>query len=350
MKRILFVHNQLTRFVRADRDLLAERCAVTERHEAGLLRLRPLAIRRAVKEHDLVFGWFASWHTLLPVLLAHLAGRPSVVVVGGYDTANVPEANYGSQRGGVRKWVSRAVIRWATRLIANSESARREAVAVAGADPDRLSVIHHGVDPVSAGAADRRERLVLTVGNVWRENLLRKGLLPFVQAAAFLPDVRFIHIGRWCDDGIEELRRAAGPNVEFLGCLPDAELHSWYARASVYVQASLHEGFGLSVAEAMSAGCVPVVTRAGSLPEVVGPGGVYANSPDPRAIADAVRQALACGAETRRAARARVLTEFPMERRRAALNDLIQTLAGAGNAAVNEEKPCNLPELEAAPQ
>jgi hypothetical protein len=76
------------------------------------------------------------------------------------------------------------------------------------------------------------------------------------------------------------LRQAASPNVEFLGFVSDEELFSLYARASVYVQASMHEGFGLSVAEAMSAGCIPVVTRAGSLPEVVGDvggfGGLFA--------------------------------------------------------------------------
>ena len=45
-------------------------------------------------------------------------------------------------------------------------------------------------------------------------------------------------------------------------CL-ESELTTLYAEDSVYVQPSLHEGFGLSVAEAMSAGCVPVVTSAG---------------------------------------------------------------------------------------
>jgi glycosyltransferase involved in cell wall biosynthesis len=344
MKCILFVHNGLTRFVRIDRDLLAERYTITERHETSLRGLRPLEIRRAVKAHDLVFGWFASWHTLLPILFARQLGRPSVVVVGGYDTANVPEANYGSQRGGVRKFVARTVIRSATRLIVNSDAAGREAVTNAGADADRISMIYHGVDPVPAGPMEGREPIVLTVGNVWRENLLRKGLLPFVQSAGFLPDVRFVHIGRWCDDGIEELRRAAGPNVEFLGTLSDEELYRWYARASVYVQASLHEGFGLSVAEAMSAGCVPVVTRVGSLPEVASPGGIYVKSPDPREIADAIRRALACNGQTRRDARSHVLTEFPMERRRAALDILIQTLAGE---AAPKAGRTTLPKMEA---
>jgi glycosyltransferase involved in cell wall biosynthesis len=233
----------------------------------------------------------------------------------------------------VRKFVSRAVIRAATRLITNSEAARREAVANAGADPACLSVIYHGVDPVPPGPMEGRERVVLTVGNVWRENLLRKGLLPFVQAANHLPSVRFVHVGKWCDDGIDELRRAAGPNVEFMGCLPDEELHRWYARASVYVQASLHEGFGLSVAEAMSAGCVPVVTGAGSLPEVVGPTGVYTKSTNPRDLADAIRQALDGSGEARQAARSRVLIEFPMDRRRASLNDLIESVLNSAQEA-----------------
>jgi glycosyltransferase involved in cell wall biosynthesis len=325
-KRILFVHNHLTRFVQVDRDLLAEGYAVTERHEPGLLRLRPLAIRREVANHDMVFGWFASWHSVVPVLCARRLGKPSVVVVGGYDTANVPDAGYGSQRGGIRKVVSRAVMRAATHLVTNSQSAKQEAVVNAGADPNRISVIYHGVDPAPLGALTDREPTVLTVGNVWRENFLRKGLLPFVQAAAHLPDVRFVHVGGWCDDGIEELRRIATPNVEFRGFIPDEELFRLYGRASVYVQASLHEGFGLSVAEAMSAGCIPVVTRAGSLPEVVGNTGVYAESNSSSDVAAAIRQALTLSPQAREEARGRVLTLFPLQARRKALNRLLQSL------------------------
>jgi glycosyltransferase involved in cell wall biosynthesis len=342
MRRILFVHNHLSRFVKDDRDLLAERYQVTERFEESPRRLRPVAIARAVLAHDLVFGWFASWHTLLPTLVARQVGRPVISVVGGYDTARVPEANYGSQRGGVRQLVARTTIRAATHLIVNSEAARRETVRNAGARPDRVSVVYLGVDPIPVGPDDMnapREPIVLTVGNVWRENLLRKGLLPFVQAATYLPEARFVHVGKWCDSGIDDLRRAAGPNVEFRGFLPDADLFRLYARAAAYVQASLHEGFGLSVAEAMSGGCVPIVTLAGSLPEVVGDTGFVTATADPREVAGAVRRALAAGPSARRAARTRVIETFTMARRRAALHALVDRIAAGQSGRTPNPRP-----------
>lgn len=327
--RILFVHNHLARFVQADRDLLAERHTVTERHERSILGLRPLQIRREVRAHDLVYCWFASWHSLIPVLCARQLGKPSIVVVGGYDTASVPAAGYGSQRGGLRKLLSQTIIRGADRLIPPSEAARKEAVLHGGADPQRVEVLHLGVEQFVTGKPCRREPLVLTVGNVWRENFLRKGLLPFVQAAAHLPHLQFVHAGRWCDDSIEELRREAGPNVTFLGMVSDQELADLYARAAVYVQASAHEAFGLSVAEAMLAGCVPVVTRAGSLPEVVGDTGQFVESQDPRDLAAAIRAAIDQAADAGARAQARVRDRFSVDRRRAGLLSLVERFSQA---------------------
>src|SRR4051812_46218567 len=75
MPRILFVHNKLTRFVQDDRDLLAERYSVTEWEETSPKGIRPANILRAVRKHDLIFAWFASWHSLLPVLAARRLGK-----------------------------------------------------------------------------------------------------------------------------------------------------------------------------------------------------------------------------------------------------------------------------------
>ncbi len=325
MQPILFVHNQAQSFVIIDLKLLQERWPVRERYEQNRL-VNPFSVMWAVLHSSMVFCWFASWHSLFPVFFAWLFNKPSLVVVGGYDTANLPEANYGSQRGGLRRWVSRAIIKMATHLLVNSDSARREAIANAGADPDKITLVYHGIEPLAMGSLESREQLALTIGQVWRENLLRKGLLPFVEAAKYLPETQFVHVGKWRDDSIDDLRVAAGANVQFAGFVAADELEALCQRAKVYVQVSLHEGFGMSLAEAMSAGCIPVVTSVGSLPEVVGDTGVYARSNTPEDVAAAIRQALEWDDTQRQRARNRILTEFPIERRRQTLHGLIEKL------------------------
>jgi glycosyltransferase involved in cell wall biosynthesis len=323
LPRILFVHNALQPFVAVDLNLLRERYAVQE----WFVRSRAInlvATWRAVRRADLVFGWFASWHTFFPVLFARWLSKPALVVIGGYDVARVDAAAYGSQRSALKRNMVRIIARCATQLLAFSQSAQREALQHQVAVPERLTVAHLGVPERAQPHVERDARLVITVGGVGRTNLLRKGLQPFVQAAAHLPDLQFVLAGKWFDDSIETLRANAGANVAFTGYLSDADLQTLYAKASIYVQASLHEGFGMSVAEAMLMGCIPVVTNVGALPEVVGDCGFYAADNSPQAVAAAIRQALAADEALRQRARTRVLTHFSMEQRRTALFELIQ--------------------------
>lgn len=316
--RILFVHNQPQSFVRIDLALLRERWEVAERFERRR-QVNPLEVWASAARADLVFCWFASWHSFLPALYAKIQRKPCVLVVGGYDTANIPRIAYGSQRGGARRQISQSAIRLASHITAFSESARLETIAETGISEAKVTMAYLGVQPINPPGEAIRERIALTVGGVWRENLYRKGLLPFVQAAKLLPDWQFIVAGKWFD-GIDALREAAGNNVTLTGFLNDADLAQTYRRASVYVQASLHEGFGMSLAEAMSAGCVPVGTRFGSIPEVMGDTGIYAE-PDPESIARAVVEAHRLDRDK---PRARILGQFPIERRRAALHALIE--------------------------
>jgi glycosyltransferase involved in cell wall biosynthesis len=168
--------------------------------------------------------------------------------------------------------------------------------------------------------------MALTVGNIDRGNLQRKGHESFVRAAALLPDVSFVLVGNWKGDAIDYLRSIATPNVTFTGRVSDVVLHDYYGKASVYVQPSLHEGFGLSVAEAMLAGCIPVVSRAGSLPEVTGDAGIFVDAPEPTAIAQAIEKALEYPPEARASARQRILDRFPVSKRSELLEELIRLL------------------------
>jgi succinoglycan biosynthesis protein ExoA len=339
VKTILFVHNSLTEFVRLDLEELRRRYEVTE-HYQQTRWVNPIALWRLVRKHDLVFGWFASWHTFLPLLLASLAHKPSVLVVGGYDVANMPEIGYGHQRGGFRKWVSRCTMRLATRLITNSNYSLEEVVRNANVPREKVCVSYHGVpDRLGSLPPGPRKRLALTVGNVDRDNLQRKGLEPFVRAAALLPDVDFALVGDWKDQAIDQLRTIATPNVSFAGRVSSEALLDYYASAAVYVQASRHEGFGMSVAEAMLAGCVPVTTNAGALAEVTGGCGVRLSSAEPAEVARGIVAALALPDEERKGIRARILELFPLSKRGRELEQLIEPFLDRRAAAQTRETP-----------
>jgi glycosyltransferase involved in cell wall biosynthesis len=327
---VLFVHSRKASFITVDRELLAQRYEIRDLYQPGR-RGSPLGVLRAMRGCDAVVGWWASWHTFWPITLAWLLRRPSVLIVGGFDTANEPEFGYGYQQGGARARLSRWIMRRADVLATNSAYSREEIERNTGIGRDRVTVMHHGVpDPFGSLPDKPAEPLALTVGNVDRPNLERKGLRAFAEAAAELPEVEFVVAGRFVDDAGEELRAQAPANLRLAGWVEDHELLDLYRRAAVYVQASRHEGFGVSVAEAMLAGCVPVVTRAGALPEVVGDTGVQVDMPaEPKALAAAVGEALARGPGAGAAARERVLREFSLDARAAALHDLVErALAG----------------------
>jgi glycosyltransferase involved in cell wall biosynthesis len=325
--RILFVVPSDASFIRVDREVLAERWPVEVWKQPGkvtnLFRLLPM-LRRA----DVVVGWWASWHTFWAFTLAPLLRKPSLLIVGGFDTANMPDIGYGFQQGGPRQWLSRWVMRRATKLVTNSNYSRGEIERNIGFPPERVEVVHHGVpDPYGELPDDAsRRRMALSVGFVTRPNLEIKGQRAFVEAAAELPDVEFVLAGPWKDDAVEGLRAMATPNVTFTGWLEQEDLERLFREASVYVQPSHHEGFGIAVAEAMLAGCVPVVTAAGALPEVVADAGVQVPSDEPAAVAAGIREALDAGPEARRRARERILTAFPVDVRRRGLGAAIDEL------------------------
>jgi glycosyltransferase involved in cell wall biosynthesis len=76
--------------------------------------------------------------------------------------------------------------------------------------------------------------------------------------------------------------------THLLGYVTDDQLRALYAMACVYVHPSLYEGFGLTVLEAMAAGCPVITSNVYSLPEVAGDAGKLIDPTDTAALADAI--------------------------------------------------------------
>jgi len=91
--------------------------------------------------------------------------------------------------------------------------------------------------------------------------------------------------------GVEEMISTRDrAQVHFVGYVTDEQLRALYGRASVYVHPSLYEGFGLTVLEAMAAGCPVVTSNVYSLPEVAGDAALLVDPRDTEALADAIRR------------------------------------------------------------
>jgi glycosyltransferase involved in cell wall biosynthesis len=211
---------------------------------------------------------------------------PSVVTVHDLGYLAFPEAHPPAQRWYL-DWTTRRHVRHATRLIADSAVTRDDLVRHYGADPERVDVVHLGVDPGLAPApADAvcalRQRLglgdatryLVHVGTLQPRKNLPRLLAAFADVLADRPDIHLVLAGGagWGGEDLAGRAAALGlaDRVHLTGYLARAELAPLYTGAVAAVVPSLYEGFGLTALEAMACGTPVAVSATSSLPEVVG--------------------------------------------------------------------------------
>jgi len=156
----------------------------------------------------------------------------------------------------------------AQRVIVPTEAIAREVVEHLGVGPDRVRVIHHGVDARFTPADVPRERFVLYAGDAGP----RKGLATL---RAALPE------------GVE--LRIAGPGH---GYVTDDELVGLYRRAALLVLPSLYEGFGFPLIEAMACGTPCIASDDPALVEVSGGAALHFPRGDAGALRILLRRVL----------------------------------------------------------
>jgi glycosyltransferase involved in cell wall biosynthesis len=254
---------------------------------------------------------------------------PSVITMHGGDVYVNPEQGYDFPT----RWYVRPALRWTlhavTALTAITDDCRRHALR-AGAPESSVRIIFNGTDLRRFSPEGDDGSLGRQYGPhmvfACRQLFPRKGIRFLIEAAARIkpryPDLKVVIAG----DGFERpelealaTRLGIGPDVVFLGWVPNTELPPYYRAAALSVIPSLEEGFGIPAAEAM--GCeIPVVaTDAGGLPEVVEDGvtGLVVPRGDVDALAAAMESLLADPARRHRmgvAGRERALRLFDWDR------------------------------------
>jgi glycosyltransferase involved in cell wall biosynthesis len=231
-------------------------------------------------------------HDLIPLLLPAYRGNIQVRAYAHLVSAGARRA----------RWV-----------VTDSEASRRDIIRLLHIPPERVQVVYLAAgdtfrpvtdaDSLSAvrqkyalpahyvlylGGFDVRKdvplllRAYARLAQSWPETppLVLAGRLPEADTGFFPHPQRHIE------------RVGLVDRVACIGWVSEADKPALYSAADLFVFPSQYEGFGLPVLESLSCGVPAVSTDGGSLPEILGQGGLLAPVGDVDALADAMRRIL----------------------------------------------------------
>ena len=184
-------------------------------------------------------------------------------------------------------WIERTAYENADGVIAVSEAMKRDVQTLYGVAPERVRVIHNGIDPdeyrvrespdiLRRFGIDPRQHIVLFVGRITRQ----KGILHLVRAIRHLrrgtqmvlcagaPDTEAI--GAEMTALVAEAKRESVAEVIWIPeMIPKDDVIALYSHATVFVCPSVYEPFGIINLEAMACETPVVAAAVGGIPEIV---------------------------------------------------------------------------------
>jgi glycosyltransferase involved in cell wall biosynthesis len=181
-----------------------------------------------------------------------------------------------------RRTVPRSARR-AARVLTVSERSKRDLMELYELPESSIVVTPNGADPAFRPGDGGARDYVLSVGAIQP----RKNQLAVLEAAQAV-GLPLVVVGPEKDASTAAELRKRGATLR--GYVEIEELVSLYRGAACLVQASLYEGFGLPVLEAMASGTPVVTVRDEALLEVAGDAAVVVAADG---LADGIRHALA---------------------------------------------------------
>ena len=169
------------------------------------------------------------------------------------------------------------------RILTVSSNSHDDIVKDHGVDPERLHIVHVGVDPQQFRPLTDVDVVPGRLMTTASADVAMKGLAFLLEALAKLraedDTIHLVVIGKPKYDSratqlIKELDLSN--SIEFITGVSDQRIVELYNQAQLAVVPSLYEGFSLPAIEAMSCGVPLIATTGGALPEVVGDDGVTA--------------------------------------------------------------------------
>jgi glycosyltransferase involved in cell wall biosynthesis len=277
-----------------------------------------------VKNSDLVVAWFADFWAMITVFFATILGKKSLVVVGGYELAAIPELNYGGLLQKRTKTFVKYILKNANRVLFVDKSLKKEAISKFNLNRDAFLVVPTGIDTSFFVPAGTKENMVLTVAACHTtETAILKGLDKFADVAKMFSEQHFCIVGAE-DEAAEWLQNREVENLQIVGKLSAAELLKYYQKATVYCQLSMREGLPNALCEAMLCGCTPVGSNVNGVPTAIDDTGIICPDRELVSISNCIKAALKIGSSPE--PRLRISNNFSLKLRKQRLQQIIEEL------------------------
>lgn len=196
----------------------------------------------------------------------------------------------------------------ADKVIAISESTKRDIIHYFGTPEEKIEVIYQAINPIFYKLQEKEQtEQIIRQHNIPADFLLyvgainsRKNLLSILKAYEFLPkdlQLPLVIIGNGGQYKTEVLKYAETHQLSHLiiliNNLSDTRtLQAFYQNASIFIYPSFYEGFGLPVTEALLSRTPVITSGISSLPEAGGQAAWYADPGSPEEIATGIKAIL----------------------------------------------------------
>ena len=271
----------------------------------------------AILQSRIVIVWFASGRAAsLSLLIAKILRKKILVIAGGTEVS----VQSSLRGGGIARLLStKLIISLADHILCVSHFTSKEMLCLA--IPRRYSIAYNGIDTQQFRLGNLERNVILTVAF---GEPGRKGIDRYFEVARILSHRKFVLVGYVAN--FTAVKNSCPTNVLMTGQVSLEKLSEFYQSAKFYLQLSRHESFGVALAEAMASGCIPIVSDAGALPEVVGECGFVVREGDPKKVAKLIEKYWNGSDGMSRLSRARIISHFSLAKRAKILERVVVRL------------------------
>lgn len=226
-----------------------------------------------------------------PYFLDHRGGKPYVITVHDMIHEIFPQFFKAEDLTAQHK---RQTIDGATRLIAVSKQTRDDLIRIAGIDPDRVEVVHHGVASTKEEPFPLPDNFILFVGS--RRIYKNFQIVARAFAALRLRHPRLILVccggGDWSKEELQFFNEIDIAKRVRLFHPTDRQLAYAYSKARLFIYPSLYEGFGMPILEAALRRAPVCASRIGAFSEIAEDSVLYFDPDSLESVIDSIETLL----------------------------------------------------------